>query len=81
MENFHFDTTETQSLSEVLDYLETESEYAETIRENPEFADGMTYTLDLIRAWVDEKNVETFVETLVDVDFTKRNREFLGNKK
>jgi hypothetical protein len=77
MKNFHFDTTETQSLSEVLNYLETEAEYAETIRENPEFAEGMTYTLDHIRAWLNEKNVETFV----DVDFTKRNREFLGNRK
>ena len=77
MENFHFDTTETQSLSEVLNYLENEAEYTETIQDNPEFADGMTYTIDHIRAWVDEKNVETFV----DVDFTKRNIEFLGNRK
>jgi serine protease inhibitor len=76
MENFHFELTDMSSISEVLDYLENESEYAETVQDNLEFAEGIAYAVNQIRSWVDEKKEETFV----DVDFTKRNREFVGSR-
>jgi serine protease inhibitor len=80
MENFHFELTDMSSISEVLDYLENESEYAETVQDNLEFAEGIAYAVNQIRSWVDEKKEETKEETFVDVDFTKRNIEFVGSK-
>ena len=59
-------------LSEVLDCLEDEAEYMETIQDKEEYANGMRYIIEVVREWHVRKN-------FVDVNFSRRNAEFLGN--
>ena len=72
MKDAMIDTVEEVTLSAVLDNLENESDYMESIYDEESYANGMRYVIKMLRRWYDK-------QAFVEVDFSRRNAEFRGD--
>ena len=69
MKKFNTEAMDKTCISEVLDHLETEAEYMENVQDEPEYASGMFYVINILREWHVRK-------TFMEVNLSRRDAEF-----